>query len=173
MRRITIAFLTLFAVAISPLWVVKADNAHFVRASASINNNGILSVSWKEAGLGSNVLITYTAGADGTANYACFNGGGKHPSASNKESVAGPVTASGTFSSGKNGSISASLNVSPPAATLACPSGQRRVMAYVAYTNVFISDDTTPEREDIPGSFALCTLSAAERAAAPDLCPAG
>ena len=170
MRRITIAFFTLFAVAITPLWVVKADSPHFLRAGASVSNNGVLSVTWKEAGLGSNALINYTAGANGTATYACFNGGGKHPSATNKEDVAGPVTASGPFSSGKNGSISAGLDVQPPAATLACPNGQRFVMAYVSYTDVFISDDTNGVRKNIPGSFAICTISAAEREAAPDLC---
>jgi hypothetical protein len=38
--------------------VAVADSPHFVRASASgPNNDGSLTVSWKEAGLGDNVLI--------------------------------------------------------------------------------------------------------------------
>jgi hypothetical protein len=40
---------------------------HFLRASAAVNTNGTLTVSWKEAGLGDNVLIHYVANADATA----------------------------------------------------------------------------------------------------------
>ena len=56
-------------------------------------------LSAKEAGLGNNALISYTASADATATYACINGGGNHPKATNKETVSGLVSASGTFSS--------------------------------------------------------------------------
>src|ERR1044072_6747693 len=106
MRRVTIAFCTFLALASASVWVALADSPHFVRASASLNNFGQLVVSWKEAGLGGCQTISYAAGANPSqAIYACINNGGKHPSASNKESLNGPVTASGDFTAAKNGSI--------------------------------------------------------------------
>jgi hypothetical protein len=106
--------LLLMAIAIPAAF---ADSPHFISASASgPNSAGQLTVSFKEAGLGNNQLITYLASADATATYACINGGGNHPKASNKETVSGPVSATGTFSSGKNGTISQSLTLNPPSA---------------------------------------------------------
>ena len=55
-----VAALTLTATAL-------ATNPHFINASASgPANNGNLTVSWKEAGLGNNQLIAYVASADAT-----------------------------------------------------------------------------------------------------------
>ena len=136
--------------------VASAASPHFVRVSASgPNSAGQLVVSFKEAGLGDNQLIAYRASADATATYACINGGGKHPQATNKESFAGPVEATGTFSSGKNGSISQSLTLSPPGpGSFTCPPGQRRILADVSYTNVAIADTTNGVTESIPGTFS-------------------
>ena len=53
--------------------------------------------------------------------------------------MSGPVSASGDFTSGKNGSITGSLTLSPPPSTLDCPGGQREVLASVSYTNVQVS----------------------------------
>jgi len=134
----------------------QAQSPHFIRATASgPNNAGQLVVSFKEAGLGDNQLITYVASADATATYACFNNGGNHPQATNKETVSGPVSATGTFSSGKNGSISQTLTLNPPSAgSFSCPPGQRLVLASVSYTNVAITDTTNGVTEDIPGTFS-------------------
>jgi hypothetical protein len=136
--------------------VAQAASPHFIRASASgPNNAGQLVVSFKEAGLGDNQLITYVASADSTATYACFNGGGNHPQATNKETVSGPVSATGTFSSGRNGSISQTLTINPPSAgSFSCPPGQRLVLADVSYTNVAITDTTNGVTEGIPGTFS-------------------
>jgi hypothetical protein len=138
-----------------------ADSPHFVRASASgPNNDGSLTVSWKEAGLGDNVLIDYVAAADATAVYACINGGGNHPKAANKVTLQGPVSRPGAFASGKNGSIQASLDVGPlSAGTFSCPSGQRLLLAFVSYTNVSITDVTNDITEPIPGTFSRCFVS--------------
>jgi hypothetical protein len=133
---------------------VMAANPHFVNASASVDNSGNLVVSWKEAGLGDNLRIDYIASADATGFYACINGGGKHPQASNKEAFEGPVSGSGTFNSGKNGQISASLTVAPPAATLDCPNGQRLVLACVTYSSIALTDTTNDISADIPGSLS-------------------
>jgi hypothetical protein len=136
-----------------------ADNPHFINANASIDNDGNLDVSWKEAGLGDNQLISYLASADGDAVYVCINGGNKHPQAANKEEATGPVTASGDFSSGKNGQITASLEVSPPESTLDCPPGQRFELACVKYTDVSITDMTNGVTATIPGTFSTTVLN--------------
>jgi len=84
--------------------------------------------------------------------YACQNNGGNFPNDPKKTTVSGPVTASGDFTSGKNGQITGSLTLSPPATTLTCPSGQHVVLVSVSYTNVQVSGggDTAA----IPGTFS-------------------
>ena len=132
-----------------------AQNPHFIRASASgPNNSGELTVSFKIAGLGSNVITTVTASADASAVYACINRGGKQPSDPKKEQVTGPVTASDDFSSGKNGQINDSLTLSPPPSTLNCPPGQRETLLELTYTNVKVSEPSAGT-ENIPGTFTL------------------
>jgi hypothetical protein len=147
-------FLTLFMVFVLSVATVIAASPHFINASASVDNAGNLVVSWKEAGLGDNQLIDYTASADANGFYACINGGGKHPQAANKEAFEGPVSGEGTFSSGKNGQITASLTVSPPPSTLDCPNGQRLVLACVTYSNVALSDTTNGIDAAIAGSVS-------------------
>jgi hypothetical protein len=157
MRRFT--FGLLFLVFLVGLLLVPtfafASSPHFISADATFQDNGPnLIVSFKEAGLGDNQLIDYTASADATAVYACINGGGNHPQASNKETVSGPVSASGVFSSGKNGTVSASLTLSPPSpGDFSCPSGQNLVLASVEYVNVTIADTTNGVSESIAGTF--------------------
>jgi hypothetical protein len=116
---------------------------HFVRGpTASISNDGNITVTWKEAGLGDTVNVAYELSADANAKYQCVNHGGKCPSASNKQQVFGPVLASGTFASGKNGSITASLTAEPPAATLICPGNQVLQLVSVSYTDITLADTT-------------------------------
>lgn len=136
----------------------QADSPHFVRASAQLSGTD-LTVNFKEAGLGTNQLIDYTATADATAVYVCVNRGGANPSASNKTTVNGPVSASGTFNSGKNGQVTASLTLSPPSAgSFTCPPGQSLEIASVSYTNVSITDTTNNITEPIPGTFSTGCL---------------
>lgn len=130
-----------------------AVSPHFISAKATLSGQNLI-VSWKEAGLGNNQLISYTANADATATYVCVNHGGANPSASNKTTVSGPVSASGTFSSGKNGNINASLTLNPPGpGGFSCPPGQDLAVAQVTYTNVSITDNTNHLTESIPGTF--------------------
>ncbi len=131
-----------------------ADSPHFISASANLSGTNLV-VSFKEAGLGNNQLITYVASADATATYVCVNKGGGNPSASNKTTVSGPVSATGTFSSGKNGTISQSLTLNPPSppSDFSCPKGQSQQIAEVSYTNVAITDTTNNVTEPIPGTF--------------------
>ncbi len=150
-----VVLLTTFVIVILAAVPALAASPHFVSASGSINSAGQLVVSWKEAGLGDDVAVDYTLTAFATADYGCINGGGKHPDAANKFTVSGPVSASDTFFSGKNGEISASLTVDPPSAgSFTCPSGQRLVLADVSYTGVVLTDTSNGVTADIPGTFS-------------------
>jgi hypothetical protein len=142
MRRIMIALLAVLCMVGFTASAAVADSPHFIRASGTLNNDGTLTVSFKEAGLGTNQNITYVLSADATATYVCVNNGGGNPSAKNKTTVAGPVSATGTFNSGKNGSVTASLTVSPPPSDISCPPGQSLELASVSYTNVLLTDTT-------------------------------
>ncbi|HYJ70664.1 MAG TPA: hypothetical protein VEX15_23665 [Nocardioidaceae bacterium] len=131
----------------------QAANPHFIQASASgPDAAGDLTVNFKIAGLGDNQTITVTASADATAVYACQNNGGNFPSDPKKTTVSGPVSASGDFTSGKNGQITDSLTLSPPTSTLTCPNGQHVVLVSVSYTNVTVSGGG--DTESIPGTFS-------------------
>jgi hypothetical protein len=153
LRLIVLVALTL-VVTLGLADVAQAASAHFVRAAASgPDNNGNLIVDFKIAGLGDTVTTTVTASADATALYACQNNGGNFPSDPKKQEVSGPVSASGEFTSGKNGSITDSLTLMPPASTLDCPGGQREVLASVSYTNVAVSEPNAGT-EAIPGTFS-------------------
>ena len=136
-----------------------ADSPHFVGASASVSGTNLV-VSFHEAGLGTNEQVHFVANADATATLVCVNKGGANPSASNKTQVTGPVTAEGTFSSGKNGNINQSLTLSPPPApsTFMCPKGQSKQTAQVSYTNVSVTDTTNNIPEPIPGTFSTGCL---------------
>lgn len=153
MRRIIAIVAFVFAALLVMAAPAQADNPHFIRSGASgPDNAGNLDVNFKIAGLGDNVTITVTASADATAVYACRNNGGNFPSDPKKTEVSGPVSASGQFTSGKNGQVSGSLTLNPPPTTLTCPSGQRRVLVSVSYTNVQVSG--AGDTESIPGTFS-------------------
>ncbi len=151
---VSLAVLLILVLAVT---TVFAADPHFISATASITSSGNLVVSWKEAGLGDDVNINYTASANATADWGCLNGGGKNPEATNKETVEGPVSSSGTFNSGKNGTISDSLTINPPAApsSFSCPNGQKLVLADVSYTNVSVADTTDGVSISVPGTFSV------------------
>ncbi|HVE24523.1 MAG TPA: hypothetical protein VNC22_03935 [Sporichthya sp.] len=135
-----------------------AASPHFVRASATLSGANLV-VSFKEAGLGDNQLINYLASADATATYVCVNRGGANPSAANKTTVNGPVSATGSFSSGKNGQVSASLTLSPPSeGSFSCPNGQSLRLARVSYSDVAVDDTTNGESRDISGTYSTGCL---------------
>lgn len=128
-----------------------ATSPHFITASAARSGNNLV-VSWKEAGLGDNLNIDYSATATATRVDSCVNGGNNIPSDPKKTTTVAQVSANGTFSV-KNGSVTASLTLNPPATTLTCPKGQKATLISLAYTNVRITDLTNNISEDIPGTF--------------------
>jgi hypothetical protein len=158
MRKIgIIAVVSLMALAIAAVPAL-AQNEHFVRASAALSGTNLV-VSFKEAGLGDNVTITETASATATATYVCVNRGGANPRAANKTTITAPESASGRFESGKNGTITGTLTLTPPGpGSFTCPSGQSRELASVTYTNVAITDTTNGVTEPITGTFTTGCL---------------
>ncbi len=77
-----------------------ADSPHFLSADSSVSAaDGSLTTAFKDAGLGtgvSSVQVTLHV-ATATAVYQCWNGGGNHPQAGNKETVVTSLTVSGDF----------------------------------------------------------------------------
>jgi len=126
--------------------IAWAQNPHFVSADDSINSDGALVASWKEAGLGNNQLITYELSADASATCNCVTKSGQCPSAANKQVITEPVSAMGTFSSGKNGQISQSLTAGPPTCGASspptCGGGQTFKLVSVTYANIELEDQT-------------------------------
>lgn len=122
-----------------------ADSPHFLFANNSVSTStGALTTSFKDAGLGtavSSVQITLSVDT-ATAVYQCFNNGGKHPKAGNKETVSTSLTTAGTFPV-RNGQTTGSLTVGPPGpGDFSCPSGQSLFLQSVTYSGITVSDAT-------------------------------
>jgi hypothetical protein len=127
---------------LSVMGAAMAGSAHYVRGPNASLGSSAVTVTWKAAGLGDTTLVEYRADATGNARYQCVNHGGKCPSASNKQNVTGAVSAFGAFSSGKNGSITGSLTLDPPASTLSCPGSQVAVLVSASFADIRLSDLT-------------------------------
>lgn len=131
-----------------------ADSPHFISADASgPDAGGALAVSFKLAGLGDTVTTVVTARAQATALYACQNNGGNFPSDPKKQLEAGPISASGAFTSGKNGHVVGTLAMGPLPSTLSCPPGQHHVLVSVSYQDVSVSAPGA-DTESLPGVFS-------------------
>jgi hypothetical protein len=85
------------------------------------------------------------------------NKGGANPSAQNKTTVNGPVSATGSFNSGKNGNVTGSLTVSPPPSDISCPKGQTLQLASASYDNATLTDVTNGISVSL-GSFSTGCL---------------
>jgi hypothetical protein len=142
-RRTLIAMVTGLAALALIAGGVLADSPHFLYANASIDSGGALTVAFKDAGLGTGVSsVKVTLSADANAVYQCWNNGGQHPKAGNKQTVAGPLTNAGNFPV-SHGQVTASISVGPLGpGTFACPSGQTLYLMSITYSNIVVSDDT-------------------------------
>jgi hypothetical protein len=149
-KRVSVGIILVASLATTGLAI--AANAHFITATAARTGDNV-TVTFKEAGLGNTQTVTVQASAQTTASYACFNNGGKNPSAENKRSVQSLVSASGNFTADKNGSISGTLTLTPPDPNFSCPGGQTLVRLSLTYTNVTITDQTSNASKSIPGTF--------------------
>jgi hypothetical protein len=121
-----------------------ADNPHFINATVSIQDNGNLLCSFKEAGLGTGPVNIQCAAENADALYFCINKGGNHPAAQNKETVSSPVGGIQLFTPSGSGQITGSISVAPPGpGSFTCPGGQSLFLVEVTYTNVTLSDITS------------------------------
>lgn len=142
MKRIPIAAVGLGLLVLAS--IMQADSPHFQSANNTINTStGALTTSFKEVGLGtgaSTVAITLTVNT-ATANYQCFNNGGNHPKAGNKETVSSSLNTSGSFPV-SNGQTTASLTVGPPGpGNFSCPGGQSLFLTLVTYSGITVSNN--------------------------------
>lgn len=143
MRKLSSVALAVIATLALSASAVLADSPHFLYANASIGSGGALTVAFKDAGLGtgvSSVQITLTA--DATAVYQCWNNGGQHPKAGNKESVQAPLVVTQPFAV-SHGQTTGTISGGPlsPGA-FSCPSGQTLYLMSVTYKNIVVSDGT-------------------------------
>jgi hypothetical protein len=160
MRRLIVILLGMSVALIFGAGPATAQAVNIQRASASgPNDSGQLAISFRIQGLGANEQVIVTVTADATAVYACRNPqSGTFPNAANKQTISGPVSSTGTFTSGRNGGLQASLLLSPPASTLQCPPGQVATLVQVTYTNLTLTvvQPSTGESDtvSIPGTFS-------------------
>src|SRR6266705_6405755 len=110
MNKFWISILAIFASTLLTT-AVFADSPHFLFADNSVSTStGALTTSFKDAGLGTGVSsIQITLSVDtATAEYQCWNNGGHHPQAGNKETVSSSLTTTGDFPV-RHGQTTASL----------------------------------------------------------------
>lgn len=142
MKRILFACAAMAAaiLAVSPAAWADSPNFHFANASVS-TTTGALSVSFKETGLGttlSSERITLTV-TTARAEYQCWNNGGNHPKAGNKETVQTSLTTSGTFAV-RNGQTTGTISAGPPSqGDFTCPSGQNLFLMSATYSGITVT----------------------------------
>ena len=130
---VTAAILAL-VLAASP---AAAENSHFISATGSISG-GSLTVAFKVAGLGNNVTDTITLSGHVTATWYCTNRGGHEPPGLYQTDE--EISVSGTFTSGRNGAIVASITAHPTPAL--CPNGMRSTtLVSASWSNASLDDD--------------------------------
>ena len=145
MRRIAFILITALSAVMLTATAALADSPHFLFANNSVSSTtGALTTSFKDAGLGTgttSIQITLSV-STATALYQCFNNGGNHPKAGNKETVSTSLSTTGTFPV-SHGQTTASLTVGPPGpGSFSCPSGQTLFLQSVTYSGISVSDAT-------------------------------
>jgi hypothetical protein len=133
-------FMALVASAFALAAFADSPNFHFANASVS-TTTGALNVAFKETGLGNTVTTEQvTLHVDNaTADYQCFNNGGNHPKAGNKETVSTSLTTTGSFSV-RNGQTTGTISAGPPSqGDFTCPSGQSLFLQSVTYTGITVT----------------------------------
>jgi hypothetical protein len=147
MRRLKYGIALLFALFLifgfSLTALADSPNFHFATSSVS-SSTGALTVSFKETGLGTTVSteqVTLTVDT-ASADYQCFNNGGNHPKAGNKETVSTSLTTTGTFPV-RNGQATGAISAGPPSQNangpFACPSGQSLFLQSVTYSGITVT----------------------------------
>jgi hypothetical protein len=138
-----------FAIAsASPMW---AQAAKFKSTSGSCSGTN-LQISFREIGVGSTASVGGSCTA--SAVYECINGGGKHPQATNKETVTAPSNAGPTTFISHNGTVTGTLTFTPPGSgNFSCPGGQQLVLSSVTYSSCSLQDTTNDSSTNVSGTF--------------------
>jgi len=128
---------------------------HFVGAATStVIASGALEVSFKEAGLGDNQNIDYTLTGDVSATFGYVNKGGNVVQGEPWEAT-DQTLATGTFNSGKNGQITATLTSDAPTPNLKQPNGRGWTLVYdISYTDLVLTDTTNNVSTTAPDASA-------------------
>jgi hypothetical protein len=80
-----------------------------------------------------------TCSASTTVVYQCFNNGGNHPKAGNKETINTDLSNTGTFPV-RNGQTTGSIELGPAGpGDFTCPNRQTLYLQSVSYSNITIS----------------------------------
>ncbi len=112
---------------------------NFKSTSRSINNDGALVVSFDASGLGNVSETDASVSANYTAQFGCYNRGGNHPQAANKETVTGEVSAAETVPV-HNGRARGTLTTdTPDAGGFSCPGNQVLNLMDVTYTDIVLT----------------------------------
>ena len=141
-RSILVLTVGLLAALMLPAQMAFADSPHFLYANSSIDSGtGALDVSFKEVGLGNTATteeVTLTVDL-ARAEYQCWNNGGNHPKAGNKETVSTSLTESGTFPV-RNGQTTGTISAGPPGpGDFSCPPGQTLYLMSVTYSGITVT----------------------------------
>lgn len=159
MRRLALLVASLALAAFLAVPAALADSPHFLTSGFSIDRStGDLLCNFKEAGLGNTATtadITCTA-ATSEATYQCFNNGGNHPKAGNKETVGGLVTNTQSFPV-RNGQTTGTVVVGPVSpGAFSCPSGQTLYLVGVCYDDISLSGAGATVGPFYTGNNELC-----------------
>jgi hypothetical protein len=146
-QRTVLAFATV-ALATAAL----AVSPHFISATGVLNADGEYVASFKEAGLGNDQTISYilSAGSGTQFTYQCYTKSNNAPSGSPNNVFPSTLQTGGTFNSGKNGQITASLTLVPQPDEGCQGGGLKLCLVYVNYQNVVLTDTTTPVSVNLP-----------------------
>jgi hypothetical protein len=138
---------------------INPANPHFVgNATGSISDTGVLSATFKEAGLGNNQNIDYTLTATVDATFGFVNNGGNVVQGQPWHATS-TTLASTTLSSDKNGNIEGTLTGTALTPNLAQPNGNNwRSVIDVSYTNVSVNDTTNGVSAPVAGTFSVNTF---------------
>lgn len=142
MRRTLVFTAVAFVALVLGIGSAFADSPNFHFAKATVGSDGALSVAFKETGLGNTAATEQvTLSVDtATATYQCFNNGGNHPKAGNKETVSTSLVTTGTFPV-RNGQTTGVISTGPPPLTsgFACPNGQTLFLQDISYAGITVT----------------------------------
>lgn len=129
-----------------------ADSPHFVRATGTVDTVGEYVATFKEAGLGTNQLINYllSAGAGTEFTYQCYTKSNNTPNGAPNNVFPSNLSTGGTFNSGKNGQITASLTLVPEPTSDCQGGGLKLCLVSVSYQHVVLTDTTNTVSVNLP-----------------------